>query len=381
MTSDAAPIKNYAVGIFDGPHATPTPSDDGPIFLGIKNVTSDGRLDLSEIRHVSPNEFAKWTRRVTPQKDDIVFSYEATLHLYARIPEGFQGCLGRRMALVRPNVDRVDPRFLLYYFLSPVWRAKMDAITITGATVNRIPLTNFPDTSVVLPGLKEQSAIADILSAYDELIENNRRRIALLEEAARLLYREWFVDFRFPGHERIRVVDGIPETWERRQLGSILTLKRGYDLPEARRVPGSFPIVSSSGITGFHNQGKAVGPGVVTGRYGTLGEVYYIECDYWPLNTALYVLDYKGHHPLMVFHLLKLQLKGIIAGKAAVPGVDRNVLHTMPVIWPPRRLQDAFVEIVREYQDQLRVLKEMNHKLAQARDLLLPRLLNGEIEV
>jgi type I restriction enzyme S subunit len=205
------PIEAFTLGIFDGPHATPKPSDEGPIFLGIKNVTEDGRLDFSEIRHVSENEFPNWTRRVRPQKDDIVFSYEATLHRYARIPEGFVGCLGRRMGLVRPDQDKVDPAFLHYYFLSRIWRTKMEAITINGATVNRIPLTIFPDVLVKLPRLNQQQAIAETLSAYDDLIENNRRRTALLEEAARLLYREWFVRLRFPGHEHVRIIEGIPE--------------------------------------------------------------------------------------------------------------------------------------------------------------------------
>jgi type I restriction enzyme, S subunit len=196
-----------------------------------------------------------------------------------------------------------------------------------------------------------------------------------------MLYREWFVRFRFPGHEHFKIIDGLPEGWERRKLGSILTLKRGYDLPEAKRVAGEIPILSSSGITGFHNQHKAQGPGVVTGRYGTLGEVYYIEEDYWPLNTALYVGDFQGSHPLMILHLLKVLLKGIITQKAAVPGVDRNVLHATMVIWPPLKLRNSFVEVVSDYQEQLRVLGEMNQKLTQARDLLLPRLMNGEIAV
>jgi type I restriction enzyme, S subunit len=272
--------------------------------------------------------------------------------------------------------ERVDLKWL-YYRLLLVDINGMNS----GAAIPSTRREDFYSIRIKLPELDSQRRIASILSTYDDLIENNRRRIVLLEESARLLYREWFVHLRYPGHEHVRIIDGTPEGWERRKLGSILTLKRGYDLPEVERVPGSFPIVSSSGITGFHNHSKAVGPGVVTGRYGTLGEVYYIEGDYWPLNTALYVLDYKGHHPLMVFHLLKLLLKGIITEKAAVPGVDRNVLHTMPVTWPPRRLQDAFVEIVREYQDQLRVLKEMNQKLAQTHDLLLPRLMSGEIAV
>ena len=227
MMRSVAPIKDFAVGIYDGPHATPKPSNDGPVFLGIKNVTEDGRLDFADIRHVSETDFVKWTRRVKPQKDDIVFSYEATLHRYARIPDGFEGCLGRRMALVRPDRDKVDPRFLHYFFLSPVWRAKIDAITVTGATVNRIPLTIFPETEVSFPRLDDQEKIADILSAYDDLIENNRRRIALLEEEARMLYREWFIHLRFPGHKHVKITDGLPEGWSRHPVSDLANIFRG----------------------------------------------------------------------------------------------------------------------------------------------------------
>jgi type I restriction enzyme S subunit len=270
--------------------------------------------------------------------------------------------------------------FLTYVIGSAVFSEYVRNI-MGGTNVPHISGAQIKAFKFRLPGENEQGAIADTLLAYDDLIENNRRRIALLEEAARMLYREWFVRFRFPGHEHVKIIDGIPEGWERRRLGSILTLKRGYDLPEIKRVAGEIPILSSSGITGFHNQYKAHGPGIVTGRYGTLGEVYYIDEDYWPLNTALYVSDFQGSHPLMLLHLLKVLLKGIIAEKAAVPGVDRNVLHAMMVIWPPLKLRNSFVEMGSDCQEQVRILGAMNQKLAQARDLLLPRLMNGHIAV
>ena len=114
--AEPRPIKDYCLGIYDGPHATPKEADDGPVFLGIKNITDGGALDLSEIRHVSEEEYPRWIRRVTPQAGDVVFTYEATLHRYAIIPEGFRGCLGRRVALVRPDPDQVDGRYLLYFF-------------------------------------------------------------------------------------------------------------------------------------------------------------------------------------------------------------------------------------------------------------------------
>jgi len=269
-----------------------------------------------------------------------------------------------------------DPRFVAYLLKNTLKNYQSEKAAVPGVDRNVLHLLE-----VRAPDRQIQERIVSILSTYDDLIENNRRRIALLEEVARMLYREWFIRFRFPGHEHVKVIDGIPAGWERRTLGSILTLKRGYDLPEAQRVTGQIPILSSSGVTGFHNQHKAQGPGVVTGRYGTLGEVYYIEEDYWPLNTALYVRDFQGSHPLIIFHLLMVLLKGITTQKAAVPGVDRNVLHTMMVIWPPLKLRNSFVEIVSDYQEQLRLLGAMNQKLTQARDLLLPRLMSGEIAV
>ena len=183
------PIKDFALGIYDGPHATPKESSEGAVFLGIKNITDDGRLDFSEVRHVSEQELPKWTRRVTPQANDVVLTYEATLHRYAIIPEGFRGCLGRRVALVRPDPEKVDSRFMLYYFLSRNWRSVTEAYIKSGATVDRLPLEKFPDIPVRFPSLSVQKKIASILTAYDDLIENNRRRMVLLEESARLLYR------------------------------------------------------------------------------------------------------------------------------------------------------------------------------------------------
>lgn len=375
------PIKDVCLGIYDGPHATPKESDTGPIFLGIKNVTPDGRLDFSEIRHVSEQEFPQWTRRVTPAKGDIVFSYEATLHLYALIPEGFHGCLGRRMALVRPDPAKVVSRYLHYYFLSPIWKAVMMSNVITGATVDRIPLARFPDFPVRVPALVEQQRIADILSAYDDLIENNHRRIALLEESARLLYREWFVYLRFPTHEHVKVVDGVPDGWERRPLGDLLTLQRGFDLPAVERIEGEFPIYAATGINGYHNKAMVAGPGVITGRSGSLGTVLYSPTDFWPLNTALWVKEFKRVSPEFALFLLGgLNLEQYNGG-VAVPTLNRNDVHRIEVSLPPKALLDEFTDVVHVQLRQIDNLTKYNKKLCEARDLLLPRLMNGEVQV
>ena len=123
----------------------------------------------------------------------------------------------------------------------------------------------------------------------------------------------------------------------------------------------------------------AKGPGVVTGRYGTLGQVFYICEDFWPLNTALYVSDFKGNHPCFVASLLKNMLGGTQSDKAAVPGLNRNVVHAMPILRPPKYLRDEFSEFSYSNYRQMHVLESTSARLQTARDFLLPRLMSGEV--
>lgn len=154
--------------------------------------------------------------------------------------------------------------------------------------------------------------------------------------------------------------------WTQCNLGDVITLRRGYDLPQRDRVVGNIPIVTSSGVTGYHNVAKAKGPGVVTGRYGTLGAVFYVKGDYWPHNTALYVQDFKGNDPLFVSYLLRtLHFAGQnVAG--AVPGVNRNYLHLLPVRIPVVPLQRKIAAVLSAYDDlievdtrRIRILEQM----------------------
>jgi type I restriction enzyme S subunit len=140
-------------------------------------------------------------------------------------------------------------------------------------------------------------------------------------------------------------------TWRKCRLGDVLTLKRGHDLPEHSRQNGYAPAVSSSGVTGYHKESKASPPGVVTGRYGTLGEVFYIEENYWPLNTALYVIDFNVNHPRFGAYFLKNALRGNRSDKAAVPGIDRNVLHELTVKVPGKNEQVAIRSTLSAYDD------------------------------
>lgn len=183
-------VRDVAV-TYDGPHATPRSTKtatDGPIFLGISSIDS-GRIDVTRSAYMSEDDFTRWTRRVTPREDDVVFSYETRLGQAAIIPKGLRCSLGRRLALMRPDTSKVDPRFLLYYFLGPQFQEVIRQNTVQGSTVDRIMLTDFPDFPIELPPMGTQKAIAQTLGALDDKIVSNQRKQELLRGIALAEYQ------------------------------------------------------------------------------------------------------------------------------------------------------------------------------------------------
>jgi type I restriction enzyme S subunit len=152
-------------------------------------------------------------------------------------------------------------------------------------------------------------------------------------------------------------------SWKSNKLGNVINLKRGYDLPSTKRINGKFPILSSSGISGQHNACQAKGPGVVTGRYGTIGQVFYIEGDYWPLNTTLYVQDFKGNVPKFIYYFLKTFDFYKYNDKSTVPGINRNHLHEEIVSIPDLQTQSAIAEILSAFDDKIELNNQTNQEL------------------
>jgi type I restriction enzyme, S subunit len=152
--------------------------------------------------------------------------------------------------------------------------------------------------------------------------------------------------------------------WRDAALGDVIELKRGYDLPRQGRRAGTIPIVSSSGVSGYHSDSKVRGPGVVTGRYGTLGEVFYVSEDFWPLNTTLYVTDFKGNDPRFISYFLRSVDFLAYSDKAAVPGINRNHLHQARVHYPSdHKEQRAIAHILGTLDDKIELNRRMNETL------------------
>ena len=315
--------------------------------------------------------------------DDIVFTAAGSIGQVGLIPSDSRFkkyIISNKQLRIRLDKEYADPLFV-YYWLSSKGMIRYLENMNNGGAVPLLNLGIIRKVPIPRPTVETQRHIASILSAYDDLIENNRRRIQLLEQAARLLYKEWFVHLRFPGHEHARIIDGIPEGWEKKPLGELLTLQRGFDLPVSKRREGSFPIYASTGINGYHAEAKVKGPGVVTGRSGSLGTVMHVSGDFWPLNTTLWVKEFKlvGMH--YANHLLASMQLEQYNGGAAVPTLNRNDVHRVEVLCPPSLLLRMFEDQSSGIVKQIDIFTSMNLKLAEARDLLLPKLMNGEVAV
>ena len=387
--------------VFDGPHATPKKTNSGPVFLGISSI-KNGRLDLSDVEHLSEDDFARWTRRVIPQEEDVVFSYETRLGQAAIIPPGLRCCLGRRMALVRPNRGRLLPRYFLYYFLSSEFQAFLKARTIHGSTVERLPLTDFPSYPVRLPPLETQRAICRVLAAVDDRIDLLRQTNATLESIAQAIFKSWFIDFDpvrakaegrepegmdaamaalFPGEFEESELGLIPKGWRIGKVEDLFILQRGFDLPASQRTDGSYTVFAASGPHGTHSAAMAQGPGVITGRSGVIGRVFYSHEDYWPLNTALWVRQFRAATPPYAFQYLQtLDLSRLNAG-SAVPTLNRNHVHAQPALIPPAGVVSAYTAFAVPLLERIRVNREHATALEALLDALLPRLMSGTVTV
>lgn len=400
MKWEKVAIKSVCKGIYDGPHATPPVSDTGAIFLGISNF-SNGRLDLSNIRFISENDLPRWTKRVTPQASDIVFSYEATLNLYAVIPDGFRGCLGRRMALIRVDEEKAYYKFLYYYFYSDAWRVVIQENTVLGATVDRIPLVKFPDFLIDLPPLVTQHRIADILSAYDNLIENNQKQIKLLEEATQRLYKEWFVDLRFPGYEDVEIVDGVPEGWKKDTIDSRIELLNGYAFKSSEfNDDGKYKIITIKNVKDGQFDGdnvnriinipekmpehcKLVDGDILLSLTGNVGRVCIVHGENFLLNQR--VAKLRSNNMAYTYCLFRskdmFDYMNNLTNGVAQQNLSPIRTGKINIVFPTDALIQMFEKTVNPMLNKITVLNKSILPLSQARDRLLPKLISGEIEV
>jgi type I restriction enzyme S subunit len=322
---------------------------------------------------------AKKLKAVTVEKDDILLNITgASVGRCTMIPEKILPArVNQHVSIIRCNRTKADPKFLLYCINSSSYKDALMSIADSGATREALTKEDIEKFTVLLPSLPIQQRIASILSAYDDLIEINSQRIKLLEETARELYKEWFVRMRFPGYKKAKFVKGVPEGWEVKKLGGVIELAYGKALKEENRTEGEYPVYGSSGIVGTHDSFIAKAPGIVVGRKGNVGSVFWVTKNFYPIDTAFYIKTTLSLY-YTYFNLLE---QHFIEGDAAVPGLNRNQAYSNFILIPEDETLKKFDEVIKPVFDLLNNLIEQNIQLRQIRDRLLPRLISGKLQI
>lgn len=375
--------------------------DNGvPVIRG-SNLNNGRFLDMNEFVYVSESKARKDLSSNFAKPGDLVFTQRGTLGQVAIIPdEGISDYYVVSQSQMKMTVDgtKADRFFLYYYFSS---HEAIDRITnfVSSSGVPHINLTTLRSFEIPVPPLGIQKKISSILSAYDDLIENNRRRIRLLEDAARLLYREWFVRLRFPGHEHVRIKDGVPEGWERKTLGDLCVEVRESVKPDA--VDFNTPYIGLEHMPrrsiSLNEWGKA--EQVISSKHRFLkGDVLFGKIRPYFHKAGVAFIDGITSSDAIVIRPNDPSLFGIVLMTASsdafvaltaqnmregskMPRSDWKQMREYPVVLPYNGILRNFDNLIRATVDQLKMLTFMNKKLQIARDLLLPRLMKGDIVV
>ena len=301
--------------------------------------------------------------------------------------------MGQRTVLLRPNKQLVDPNFLTYFLLAPKQQYGLIG-TANGATVSHVNLPTIRNLIVELPNITIQRKIGNILSAYDNLIENNQKQIKLLEEAAQRLYKEWFVDLRFPGYENTKIVDGVPEGWERKRLVDIADVVMGQS-PKSEfynKEKKGLPFHQGVGSYGSRFVVDDVYSSSVT-RIAEAGSILFsVRAPVGRLNftknkiiigRGLAAINHKEKCQSFLFYMLKEQFfKDDILGNGSIfASISKDELLNQKFVIPQDKLMRKFDVIVSAIDCKIACADSQIKLLTQARDRLLPKLMSGEIEV
>lgn len=356
-----------------------------PFYRSKEIINLFNNSKIQDILYISKQKYEVIKSRFgVPQKGDILFTSVGTIGIpyLIRDNEKFYFKDGN-LTWFRKFSSEVKPEFLFYLFQSPSIKKRIINYS-KGSSQSAITIETLKEIELDFPPIEYQKKITDILSSYGDLIDINRRRIQLLEEAVRLLFREWFVYFRFPGHEKVKMVDGVPEGWERGLLGNIAVIKKGKNITFEQAVEGDIPVVGG-GLepTYYHNKANVSAPVITISASGAnAGYVNVYNTDIWASDCS-YVDKNSTKYIFSLYSRLKSLQAAILGFQVGVaqPHVYPRDLNRLKLLMAPDDLCVKFEQLVIPIFNLIKNLKLENQKLAQARDLLLPRLMSGEIEV
>lgn len=393
-------LKDCCISIADGDHQPPPKSEKGIPFVTIANIVNN-QFDFTNSMFVPNSYYEKLDGKRKAQKGDILYSVVGSFGIPVLIKEDRPFVFQRHIAILRPS-ENIDARFLYYTMLSRDFYMKADAAAI-GAAQRTVSLTALRNIEITVPSIETQRRIADILSAYDNLIENNQKQIKLLEEAAQRLYKEWFVDLRFPGYEHTKIVDGVPDGWKACCLDDVIEFDPKVHLDKNRMkqfVPMSAlstssmvldineisKTMSNSGskfqngdtllarITPCLENGKTAFVHGIKSKEGAVGSTEYI------------VMRSKRLNPYMVYlfsrtNEFRQYAVNSMSGSDGRQRVKADKLKALACLLPPAGLVYSFGQIASPMFEMVFSLNEQIFAAKQARDHLLPKLMSRGVEL
>ena len=374
-------LKDCCHSISDGDHLPPPKSNSGVPFVTIANIDATNHIDFGNTMFV-PLEYYNNLNDIRKAKcNDILYSVVGSFGKPVLIKENIPFAFQRHIAILRPNNEIADSRFLYYVMLTRDFFMQADTVAI-GAAQRTISLTALRNMEVKLPSMETQHRIASILSRYDSLIENYQKQIKLLGEAAQRLYKEWFIDLHFPGHENTNIIDGVPEGWEKKKVGDITPIITGKKDANFGTPDGEYPFFTCSQepikAPSFSFDCAAV---LLAGNGDFNVKLYRGRFEAY---QRTYVLSpYIDSHLYLLFYTISANMTKLAAGssgstikfltKGMIDGINLNV--------PNDEILRSFNKKVEPIQSSRESLQSQLRLLTEARDRLLPKLMSGEITI
>lgn len=406
MSWEKVKLGEVCTSISDGDHQPPPKTDFGIPFVTISNITSTNQFDFSDTMFVPQEYYDKLDTKRKAKTGDILYSVVGSFGIPVLIKNDDKFAFQRHIAILRPNTEKINSEFLYHTMLSRDFYMQADSVAL-GAAQRTVSLTALRNMVIDIPPLETQQKIASILSAYDNLIENNQKQIKLLEEAAQRLYKEWFVDLRFPGFESTEIVDGVPLGWKKTTISEYLKIRSGYAFKSSWWQDFGYPVVKIKDISNNtidisnldcvspENTKKATefllnkGDIVIAMTGATIGKIGLV-----PKVDNLYTNQRVGKvfpnneliNPtpfIFCFYSQKKILEQIIAlssSSSAQPNISGGQLESFEIIANIDAI-NRFSNITMPYFEKINNLYTQNNLLIQSRDRLLPKLMSGEIEV
>ena len=406
-------IKDLPITIIDGDRSSRYPKrsefrEQGVLFLNTTNIVQN-RLDLTEANFVSPEKFDEM-KKGRLQRFDIVMTTRGSIGKVALFDcDPPKGLINAQMLILRADDEIINRKFLFYQTCSDDFQTKLKNFA-SGSAQPQIPIIDLKEVEIAVPPLPAQRKIAAVLSAYDDLIENNTRRIKILEEMASTIYREWFVEFRFPGHEQVEMVESelglIPQGWVA-EFSDYVDFKEGPGLRRWQYRDNGIPFLNIRTLVDNDidlSKVQYLDQDEVEGKYshfllkphdhvvsssGTIGRIVTIQRHHLPLmlNTSIIRMRSKTEHVGLwqLKHFLKSnyfqdQIYTLATG-VAQKNYGPSHLKQMSIIAPDLELGRKYEEIVKPMEESIGRLVMKNTNLRQTRDLLLPKLISGEIDI